>query len=522
MNKKLRIIYKAYKLALIVFMLGIYQQVVVAENLAETEIQEHISAEIKRQAEKRSSDLVIREMVKRQLESKKHYSHKKLSTISGPYTLPNFPYYALFFRKNHFIQILADYGLSDGVYGSSGGTKDLSSNVFGSETIIIQDILLVSKLAQAAKLKNGAVANLTTGADFKKNSYLSILANQKLDLHAWEQQFSVGLHYASNYYGGSLTLGLHIPVVGKTHRLRLKNEIDTDLQAQIIAAEMAVVGPQFQFTKKYPGGLQDFLDDILAAKGMKFAKNDVTRVDLGDIDGYVHVNIKSKYIDRFNFGGRLVLPLSREKDFGELWNHELGNGGFIQVGSFLSMMWERGNFLKPYVHAQVDYLVGTGVTRRVPQFRKNGADGTVLTDCNFPLGTGLQFEAGAELDPALQDSTVRGFADGVHKIKIHPGAELFFRIGNLFSQVILKKGSFDIHYDLKIKGRSYLGSGGSQTLYDGSVLNIATWSVGHIIGAQYGYQANDSFRATFGSTYAVAGRNYPKELTFNLDLNFEF
>jgi hypothetical protein len=522
MNKRLKIIYKTYTLILIISVFGIYQYAMAGDSLNDKEIQEHISAEINRQAEKRSSDLSIRHMVKRQLESKKHSSHKKLSILSGRYALPKFPYYSLFFRKNHFIQILADYALSDKAYGSSGGTKDLSSNVFGTDTIVIQDILQVSKLAQAGKLKTGAVVNLATGDDFKKNSYLSILANQKLDLHGWEQRFGVGLHYASNYYGGSLSVGLHIPVVGKTHRLRLKNEVDSDLQAKIIDAEKIVADPEFQFSKKYPGGLQDFLDDILNAKGMKISKTDVTRVDLGDVDGYVHVNIKSKYIDRFNFGGRLVLPLSREKDFGELWNHELGNGGFIQVGSFLSMMWEKGIYFKPYIHAQVDYLIGTGVTRRVPQFKKNGTNDTVLTDCNFALGDGLQFTANAQNEPAFLDSIIRGFADDVHKIKIHSGPEAFFRVGNLFSQVILKNGSFDIHYDLKIKGRSYLGSGGSHTLYDGSVLNTATWSVGHILGAQYSYQANDSFRATFGSTYAVAGRNYPQELTFNLDLNFEF
>lgn len=518
MNKTL----KTYTLLFGIFMLGMYQYVIAGDSLDEKEIQEHISAEINRQAEKRSSQESIRQIVKRQLERKKNGFYKKMSPTSNRYGLPKFPYYALFFGKNHFIQFLADYGLSDGVYGSSGGTKDLSSNVFGAETITIQDILLVSKLAQAAKLKTAAVMNLQSGADFQQNSYLSILANQKIELKAWEQCFGVGLHYASNYYGGSLTVGLHIPVVGKTHRLRLKNNVDSDLQQKIADAEIKVTDPQFQFSKKYPGGLQDFLDDILAAKGMRIAKNDVTRVDLGDLDGYVRVNIKSSYIDRFMFGGRVIFPLSREKDFGELWNHELGNGGFIQIGSFLSMMWEKGNYLKPYVHTQVDYLVGTGVTRRVPQFRKNGADGTVLTDCNFPLGNGLRFEAGAQNDPALLDSTVRGFADGLHKIKINPGLEFFMRAGNLFSEVIFKNASFDIHYDLNIKGRSYLGSGGSNALYDGSVLNTATWSVGHTVGAQYSYQVNDSFRTIFGSTYAVAGRNYPKQLTFNLDLNFEF
>ncbi len=519
-NKLTRCIVNA---VLIIFMLGIYPHTIVADSLDEKEIQEHISSEIKRQVEKRSSSHSIREMVKRQLEGKKYCPVRKNCTSHGSYALPDFPYYSLFFRRNHFIQILADYGLANKAYGSSGSTTDLSSNIFGTDSIAIQDILLVSKLAQTGKLKAAVPGVLDTGALFQTNSYLSILADQKLDFHSWEQRFGVGIHYASNYYGESLSVGFHIPVVGKTHRLRLKNEVDSDLQTQIIAADALLnAAPEFQFSKQYPGGLQDFLDDILVEKGMKISKNDVTRVDLGDVDGYVRFNIKSRYINRFIFGGRLVLPLSREKDFGELWNHELGNGGFIQIGSYLSMMWERGNYLNPYVHAQVDYLIGRGVTRRVPRFQKNGTNGQVLTDCNFALGNGLLFEAGAQNDPALLDSTVRGFADSIHKIKINPGPELFFRIGNLLSQVILKNSSFDIHYDLKVKGRDYLGSGGSDSIYDGSVLNIATWSVAHIIGAQYSYQANDTFRVTLGSTYAVAGRNYPKELTFNLDLNFEF
>lgn len=534
------------KLIACVLALGLSGHCGASKNVDNGYVQEKIKSEIKRQLSERSSadhqqlkssiqKNVHHELKRSGYKPKKHKQHgnkvrhaKKHGKSGARYLLPQWPYYSAFYEKNDFVQLLADYSIASRAYGSSGKTKDHSVLLFGTDNITIQDILLTSKLAAAAKLKT-ATANLNTGVNVQANHFLSILSTQKLIFDSWESRFGVGLNVARHYCHNDLSVGIHIPVVGKTHRLRLKNEIDPAIQTRLNAAD-AVVDPvgastavtsMFNFAKQYPGGLQDFFEAALNDKGMSFNDRTSTQVGLGDINGYMNVSIHSRHIDRFVVGAHLVLPSAREADSDKLWGHDMGNGGFVQLGGFFSMLWEKSCWFNPYIHSKASYSFASRVTRRVAKKLSNGTDGTIL-GCDFALGQNLQFTAAPGGTFTEPDSIVKRFADSVTKIKIHQGPELLIRLGNAFTGIFGKGGAFDIHYDLKVKGRDYLGSQRNGDQFDGSDLNYATWSVGHILGAQYSYQFSDSFRAGFAGSYAVAGRNHPKELAFNLDLNFEF
>lgn len=521
-----------------VLALGLSGHCGASKNVDNGYVQEKIKAEIKRQLSERTSaehqelKNSIQKNVNHELKRsgyipKKHKHHKAhhAKKHGKRYLLPQWPYYSAFYEKSDFVQLLADYSIASQAYGSHGKTKDHSVLLFGTDNIAVQDILLVSKLAAAAKLKTG-LAKLDTGAKVQADHYLSILSTQKLVFDSWESRFGVGLNVARHYCHNDLSVGIHIPVVGKTHRLRLKNEIDPAIQIKLDTADAKFdatmpAEAEYIFAKQYPGGLQDFLSAALNDKGMSFNDRTSTQVGLGDINGYMNINIHSRHIDRFVLGAHLVFPSAREADSDKLWGHDMGNGGFVQLGGFFSMLWEKSCWFNPYIHSKAAYSFASRVTRRVAKKLSNENDGKIL-GCDFALGQNLQFTAAPGGTFTEPDSTVKRFADSVTKIKIHQGPELLIRLGNAFTGIFGKGGAFDIHYDLKIKGRDYLGSQRNGDQFDGSNLNYATWSVGHILGAQYSYQFSDTFRAGFAGSYAVAGRNHPKELAFNFDLNFEF
>lgn len=511
-------------------------------------IQEQVKSEIKRQLADRSAPQhqELREKIEKNIHhelkssgyikkrEKKERTKKRKHSSDDRYLLPEFPYYSLFYSKGDFVQLLADVGLATQAYGSTGRTKDLSALVFGTDAITVQDILLVSKLARASKLQAGAPLN---SVDLTKvNHFLSILADQAVRFDAWENRFGVGLNFARHYCHDDVSFGIHIPVVGKTHRLRLKNDIDDAHRVQLdnvkaghqaTDATVDIAGlaaaTQYQFDQQYPGGLKDLVTSIIEAKEMSFNDRTTTQVGLGDIDAYLNFVIHSRHIDRFVVGAHVIFPSAREADTDKIWGHELGNGGFVQLGGFFSMLWEKCCWFNPYIHAKGTYGFAARVTRRVPRRLQNDvtALGLPLRTCDFVLGQNLLYANPVAAFDEL-DSSVKRFADNVRKIKIRPGAELLLRLGNAFTGILGKGGAFDIHYDLKVKGRDYLGARRSEDEFDGSILNVGSWSVAHIFGAQYSYQFQNMARVGGGLSYAVAGRNYPKELTFHFDLNFEF
>ncbi len=442
------------KLVVCMLALSMFLHCGASKNVDNEYMQEQIKLEVNRQLSERSSaehqqlKNSIKQNVNHELKRSgyipakkpmnKAHARRKHGKSDDRYLLPQLPYYSLFYNKGDFIQLLADFSIASQAYGSSGKTKDFSTLIFGTDVITVDDVLLVSKLAAENKVSTGlAPLNMAAGG-VPANLYLSILADQKLVFDAWENRFGVGLNIARHYWNDDLSIGIHIPVVGKTHRLRLRNEIDPTIQANITAADarvvtaiganaaqLAIFNADYKFSELYPDGLKEFVSTILEEKGMSFSERASTQVGLGDIDGYININIHSRHIDRFILGAHLVLPSAREADTDKLWGHDLGNGGFVQLGGFFSAMWEKSCWFNPNIHSKASYSFSSRVTRRVAKTRttKLNTDGTVDTDAgglnDFVLGDNLMFVPAPAGLFSLPDSTVKRFADSVTKIKIH-------------------------------------------------------------------------------------------------------
>ncbi len=543
---------RCFRLWSILCVAGVTGSSILGSEVNETYIQERVKEEVKAQVaqrnmskqesdlDKKVEDRVLKVLEKQNLVGPKKSSrsarcsmptsHKRRTVKPSPdrYVLPNWPFESLFYEKNDFIQFTVNYGTATQGYSSRGHTQDLSKNVFG-ENVTLKDILLVSKLASEGKLK-GTAGPFNVGTVVQKFHYLSILSDQNIDFDASQQTFGGAFNYARSYCKGAVSVGFNIPIVGKTHKLDLKDMSDanktkltnvqngknpdgTTISDGPNAAQMQAAD-QFLFFKQYPEGFESFIDAILAAKNMHLHHKN-TQLGFGDMTGYVNVEMPSRYFDRFVTGFGLQLPTARERDFGNLWDQELGNGGFVEASTFGSVLWQRSDWLNPHVHTKVTYAFAAKVNRRVPTTESKeatlrnlllGQESGLLPDANF-----------SELD-----SSARGFADEVRKIKIRPGPELFVRVGNVFENFIFSRGCFDIFYDLKIKGRDYLARRRNDDPDNGSVLNLNSWSIAHNGGARFSYQFNDQYRCGFGGLYVFAGRNTPKTLAFDATLNIEF
>lgn len=499
------------------------------------------------------------------------YQNRGFAKTGGDiYLLPHWPAYTLFFNEGDLINATFNFDTASQAYSGHGGTEDLSKLVFGEPNITIKDILLASKLASTGKLIGNDPMLIAAGAltdvqvtnsinRTKAAHYLAFLADQEVIFDASLQHYGVSLDYERAYRNGDVVVGFHIPFKMRHQRLRLINGLTpqnargvqnvargqnadgspfpTDVGpgvGDLALATQLQNAQELQFLKLF-GTFENFVSQILARKGISLNK-DETVLGMSDVMGYVNVDFPTRYAERFMVGMSLLMPTARERDTGKLWENDLGNGGFIELSAYTSLLWQRNRWFNPHVHAKVTYGFGANVNRRVPKI--NEYKTTPLTTFNdialgsgalpirslIILGESLNFvptvAAGGGPDPSFkaQDSTVRNFSDGAQKVKINPGPQFYCRLGNTFDAVFSNKAFFDVFYDLRIKGKDYVARRLTDDRAQPSLLSQNTFSIAHTLGAHYSYQFSANYRAGAGLSYIIAGRNIPK--TFGVDVGF--
>lgn len=420
------------------------------------------------------------------------------------YKVPSWSFMSLPFEQRDLFQVELHANTATKAHASGGGSRDLSKLVFGEQDITIADILLVSKLAKAGKF--GAAGPANNVAD------LTALADQPLIFDASQTEVGGSINYARHFSQGAVALGFQIPFVFKKHSLHLTNEMKPEVRA-------GLTSPMSQYAALT---LREVLDKILNAKGTNFNQSS-TEAGVGDLNAFLHYEFTSKALERFLIGVHGVFPTGRLLNTQNLWSPELGNGGFTQIGGFVSLMWGYSWWLNPHLHTRLLYSVKANVNRRVPEmvsFNGTVVAGQTIPDNLMVLAEKVMLQAGQAFSEP--DSTVRYFSDNARRTKIQPGLEFWTKIGNVFERVIWNRGFLDIFYDLKVKGRNYLGFRRSDDVFDASIWTKNTHQIQHHIGADYSYQFNQNYRLTAGVDYIVAGRNAPKTLEGRLMFNAEF
>ena len=432
------------------------------------------------------------------------------------YKLPAWPYYAQFAKKKDALNFYGQYKSATKAYSSSDKTQDLSKLFLREETITLKDMLLVSKL-----LKDGKV-NPGTQNVALEDWYLYYLADETISFDASFQEFRASFDYARTFRK-DITFGLQVPVASRIHKLRMKTDVSATNQAKIDGDSA--------FPSKYSNSFNALVNDIFAEK--RLAVHRKNTVDgLGDIATFLNVNIKSKHVENMLVGARMKFATSRDRDNGKIWDAELGNGGFSEFSGYTSMVYSKKKYFNPHLFVEGVFPLAAYVDRRVPRRRVYGSSsfstgGTSLIGATSITGLDgialedqVRFKSNTAFDAS--DSDIARLATETNRIKIHKGPELKFMVGNVFEKFITKRGFLDIYYDLRAKGRDYVGSKVDRDTYDPTSLTTNTFQVAHKIGTNLSNQIDENFRIELGGLYTFAGRNVPELWEVVGSLKWEF
>jgi hypothetical protein len=425
------------------------------------------------------------------------------------YKVPEWPRQSQVFLKKDLLGFNGRLQFATQAYGSSGGTKDISHKIFQEGAIYLKDIVLASKLIDL-----GAAA---VAAD--KYNFLEILKDQLFKFDASIDEQSFAFSYIRHFLEGDISLGLQLPIVRRAHKIKLTSSLTAQLRDQLESEST-------DFFTTYPNGLIDLLKDILSKKNINFNESD-SEGGLGDLSLFANYEVPTRHCERCFVGVRALLPTSRSRDVYKLWDPELGNGGFTELSLFGSLLFNQSRWFNPHCFLQATYVVPATVFRRVPKTVSNTDIESVSNakkkfgDDFMIYGNGVKYLS-TEPEFSQLDTTVRRFSDETRKTKVHPGGNLFLRVGNMIEEAFSERLFFDTFYELFAKWRDYIGFRRDDDVYEPSLLVNNTYEVAHRVGANLSWQADDSWRMHLGGMYTFAGRNTFRLFEINGAISLEF
>ena len=453
------------------------------------------------------------------------------------YKLPHWPFFSLFYMQKDLFQLDVTLDFASKAYSSGGGSQDISRLIFGEKQIKLEDILLAAKLVNEHKLAvnmdvdGNSTQNWDTGDPLvvgqDQYHYFVLLKDQPLNFHASTEKQTASINYARHFHKGDISFGFQVPFVRRQNHLKFESSIDSTKKLELEDARAVKADEDKGFYGRYDN-LQDFVDNILNAKDITFNKSD-TEVGIGDISTFINFEFDWRRCERLVAGLDILFPTARQRNTYKLWDPELGKG-FAQISMFGAILFNSSTPLfNPHFFAKLTFGIPASLNRRIPKLKSY--DGKVPTpgnkvDAEMVFGEYVYFINQAVDVPQTfenePDSTVRNFADTAQKIKIRPSPEIMFRAGNMFEKFLLKNAFLDIFYDIRVKGKDYLGFWLDADQYNGSILTDNSDEVEHRIGLDFSYQFDENFRLIAGGIYSFAGRNVLKTAELNFALNIEF
>lgn len=427
------------------------------------------------------------------------------------YKLPRWPFYTQFYEQRDFFQF--DFQVSGAWNASCCESKnDLASFALGKECITVQDVLLVSKLAKQGKLQAINSSPMSSGtADV---AVLTALAEQRLDFDASTWQVAGLFGFARHFARGHLSMNVQFPLLVRENNLCLTNDLTADVRDVMLA------NPNSRFSSM---SLHEFLNAFLTDNNLTFPSN-AKEFGLGDMVSSMYYQIPTKVVERCILGLKLVLPTSRCCGADLIWSPEIGNGGFIQLGGFFSVLYGNSRWVNLHMHAGVTGSFAANVCRRAPQCISVNSDDAC--SCSPMLNDALTFSENLTVVPgqsfAELETCLPAFAHDTFSFCLTPGVEGVIQVGNMFERFFVRRGFLDIFYNFRIKAKDSIGSHCGDKPFNASGWAKKTNQLEHKIGGEWSYQFSNKTRFSFGSSYIFAGKNVPQTLEGHLILNVEF
>lgn len=474
---------------------------------------------------------------------------KKAGKFAYLYKEPAWPTRAQFYEnKDLFNVTLSTRYASDAFVGTDLTTShDITKLAFGEKPIKVSDILLASKLVAAGKLAHDETIMLNAADPAEQ--YLKYMANEVLNFNGWTHQHQMSFGLSRYIWSNNLAVGVELPLVYKKNHLELNMQLSKDATAPgattfahgeyrdgvygaVVVKTMptndSVEAAPNAFLRRYGDDPVRFVQDILVAKGMTDMGG--SAMGLGDVECFINGRIKSILFDNMVLGLKFVFPTAKKATQSKLWAPDLGNGGFFEFGGFMSVMTSYKSYVNPHLMLEVSGSLPGNVDRRVPQKITQAATtdqqklNSVLAkilgpDQQIAFGNRVKLLQGVGFSEF--DTTVKGFADNVFRVKITKGAEIKMRIGNIVERFISRAGFLDIFYDLRGKFKDQV-KGLTTDTFNTDILKDDSQEIEHRAGFDYSYQFDLDTRLRLGMNYVFAGKNVAKTIEGSASLSHSF
>lgn len=427
---------------------------------------------------------------------------------------PHWPFVGLDYYKKDIVEARGATSWATKAHNSSGRRRDISELLFKDKPLLLQDILLPSKLLRCDLLQALSAVREEQGRDVRLSEfhYLHFLGCKCIDFKTSTHRNELSLNYARHFLDNDLSFGVEIPLVHRKNNIELCSKLSQDEREFL----RSIKAPQFY--DRFPD-FACFFNEILKGRNIEFNQSD-SEFSIGDVATSLTLTINTRHAERFITGFRVRFPTARCRNINKLWDPELGNGGFFELALYAGLLFSFRHWLNPHVFVHAGWHSSADVPRRVPVFRRyDGLKPTKEVSELLHFGDEVHF---TELPFCVPDTCVRRFSPECLTIRIHRGPVLNVRIGNIFDKFLFRKGQLDVYYDLFLKGRDYIGDRRQDKEFDASPLTRNSYQVDHRLGAHYYYYWDRKTRVGLGAQYSVEGRNILQNVQIDASISHEF
>jgi hypothetical protein len=441
------------------------------------------------------------------------------------YKQPAWPAYSNYITSKHIFSVGASYKYAVDGYVTDGSSQGVTALAFGKEHVLVQDVLLASKLVKAKTLTHKESPD-KKAAGQAGSEYLRYFADKEILFNGKAEEFKFDFDVARYIWNRNLVFGFNIPVIYIKHDLKASLDLPKDALGLVeIETTPGITAPN-AFMRRYGQDTNKFIADMFSAKGMNELGGSST--GMGDLSVYGHVVFRSPAFERSLAGLKLTIPTAQKASTGKLWAPELGNGGFWQGSLFSSTVFNYKTSINPHILLQASWALPGNVLKRVPKRTEvpikkwtTTAGAPVIDEARqVPFGDRVRYVETSKIATesfsskiSEFDTTLRNMADNATKFTMQKGLECEIKVGNVFEKFLLRRAFFDLFYDLRVKG-SDTPSGLNTHDWMLEIYREDTHQIEHKVGCEWAYQFDRTSRLKFGSNYTFAGRNVAK--TFQL------
>lgn len=398
-------------------------------------------------------------------------------------------------------QLRVEYSVSRANRGTNkdGAVVDIAQLALGGEPQI-QDILLASKMATASG------ATPAVGYEF-----LQDLAKTKLNFMASHIKRQVVLSYAHGVMDNALTLGVELPLVEQMRHLRVWPDVSDAARSNLRDRQVVEVvdgGDDILrndvFRDLYGINVQNFLEDVLVRKGMRFDPH-VHQFSVGDVTAYATVSLFPQRLERLQCGVSVEIPVATDADERFFYPLELGNGGFVAARAYAGALTKETNW--GYLHGMISCKVAlpATVTRRVA--RKVVLPATESLSATEVFGQEVTFAVARDVNEP--EVLLAQFAGQTTRITLRPGIETDIRLGSVIPGCVFEALQADIFYHFHSRTADTVYKNLPIEQWDTSPFSDIGLRMQHCAGVHLTYQPSDHVELRAGLNGVFVARALP-------------